>query len=198
MPYNYPRFQTQFPLDNPKAIFHEVVTKYEICISTWLGYTQHGQQELNIVLELTINVFEDIFERPTEAILVMVNHWDMQEDTYMLNQFKAYESGDFTSETFVDDTQGVEKVQIHFQTEVGDVNYKNIFDEFVQRDYNTSNEVNSRIFFIHPTKQIYLLYFDSEIIVGGDNLNQLMPYFEKYKPYIETARRKQFLEQLQR
>src|SRR5690606_38678395 len=109
----------------------------------------------------------------------MVNHWDTLKDVYMLNQFKAYELGDFTSETFVDETQEVEKVQIHLQTTAGDINYKNIFNRFVLRDYYLSNEVNSRIFFVHPTKQVYLLYFDSEIIVGSNDLNQLIPYFDK-------------------
>lgn len=186
---------SSFPKGNPKAIFFEIETKYQLVISTWLGYGQQTQQKLSRMLELAINVFEDIFEAPTTPVVAMINHWDTTKDVYMLNQFEAYRIGDFMSETFVDETQEVEKVQIHFQTTAGDINYKNIFNRFVLRDYHLSNEVNSRIFFVHPTKQVYLLYFDSEIIVGSNDLNQLIPYFDKYQPHIETARRKQFLEQ---
>lgn len=185
-----------FPKSNPQAIFQEVVGEHELSISTWLGYGQHIRQELFNTSKLAISVFEDLFECPTGAVLVMVNHWDMQEDIYMLNQLEAYRVGDFKSETFVDETQEVEKVQIHFQSRVEDIDYKKIMSKFIERDYDSSNKINSRIFFIHPTKQIYLLYFDSEIIVGSNDLNQLTPYFEKYQRHIETARRKRFLEQL--
>src|SRR5690606_31701102 len=95
-------FLTIFPNSNPNAIFFEIEAEYELGISMWLGYEQHTQQELDSMSDLVIHVFEDIFTA-SKPIFVMVNHWDMIRDVYMLNQFEAFKQGNFTSRVFIDE-----------------------------------------------------------------------------------------------
>lgn len=182
-----------FHKSNPKAIFSEIEAEYKLGISTWLGYEQHTQQELDSMSDLAIHVFEDIFVDCPKPIFVMVNHWDMIRDVYMLNQFEAFKQGNFTSKVFIDKTQEVEKEQIYIHTDIQDINYKNILAKFVHRDYDENNSMNSRTFFVLPDRQMYLLYFDSEIIIGANNLNDLKPLFIKYQEHVGLARKERFL-----
>lgn len=191
---NKPLIQV-FPNSNPKAIFFEIETEYELCISTWLGYGQHAQQELDSMSNLAIHVFEDIFKGYSKPIFVMVNHWDMIRDVYMLNQFEAFKQGNFTSRVFIDETQEEEKEQIYIHTAIQDINYKNILTKFIHRDYDDKNSMNNRIFFVLPDRQMYLLYFDSEIIIGANNLNDLKSLFIKYQEHVSLARKERFLAQ---
>ena len=145
--------------------------------------------------DLTIRVFEDIFTTFSKPIFVMVNHWDMIRDVYMLNQFEAFKQGNFTSKVFIDETQEEEKEQIYIHTSIQDINYKNILAKFIHRDYDNKNSMNSRIFFVLPDRQMYLLYFDGEIIIGANNLNNLKPIFTKYQEHMDLARKERFLAQ---
>lgn len=113
----------------------------------------------------------------------------------MLNQFEAFKHGDFITKTFIDETQEEEKEQIYFETNINDIKHKNILTKFIHRDYDRDNGINSRIFFVHPEKQMYLLYFDSEIIIGSNSLDALKPLFIKYEQYIEPNSKQSFLEQ---
>lgn len=184
-----------FYQSNLNAIFFEIETEYELHISTWLGYGQHSRQELDGMSELAIQVFEDIFTASSKPIFVMVNHWDMIRDVYMLNQFEAFKQGNFASKVFIDETQEEEKEQIYIHTSIQDINYKNILAKFIHRDYDNKNSMNSRIFFVLPDRQMYLLYFDSEIIIGANNLNNLKPIFTKYQEHMDLARKERFLAQ---
>src|SRR5690606_2771116 len=121
----------------------------------------HTKEEFEWMYQTLLNVFEDVFDSHSENVSVIVNHWDMQKDLYMLNQFEAYKDENFYSRIFVDETQDIEKIQINIDTIINAINYKNILRKFLERDYDNLNEVNSRIFFIHPEKMMYLLYFDS-------------------------------------
>lgn len=184
-----------FYQSNLNAILFEIEAEYELGISTWLGYNQHTYQELDSMSELAIHVFEDIFKAYSKSILILVNHWDMTRDMYMLNQFEAFKQGNFTSKIFIDETQEEEKEQIFIDTSIQDVNYKNIIAEFIHRDYDDKNSINSRIFFILPDRQMYFLYFDSEIIVGANNLSDLKPLFIKYQEHVGFVRKERFLAQ---
>lgn len=184
-----------FYQSNLNAILFEIEAEYELGISTWLGYNQHTYQELDSMSELAIHVFEDIFKAYSKSILILVNHWDMTRDMYMLNQFEAFKQGNFTSKIFIDETQEEEKEKIFIDTSIQDVNYKNIIAEFIHRDYDDKNSINSRIFFILPDRQMYFLYFDSEIIVGANNLSDLKPLFTKYQEHVGLARKERFLAQ---
>jgi len=185
----------KFPKSNPNAIFFEIEAEYELGIYTWLGYEQHTQQELDSMSDLAIHVFEDIFVNCPKPIFVMINHWDMIRDVYMLNQFEAFKQGNFTSKVFIDETQEEEKEQIYIHTSFQDINYKNILAKFIHRDYDDKNSINSRIFFVLPDRQMYLLYFDSEIIIGANNLNNLKLIFTKYQEHVDLARKERFLAQ---
>jgi len=114
---------------------------------------------------------------------------------YILNQFEAFKQGDFITKTFIDETQEEEKEQIYFETTINDIKHKNILTKFIHRDYDRDNGINSRVFFIHPEKQMYLLYFDSEITIGSNSLDELKPLFNKYEQYIGIKRKQSFLEQ---
>lgn len=184
-----------FPNSNPNAIFFEIETEYELGASTWLGYEQQTQQDLDNMSQLAIHVFEDIFEAYSKSIPILVNHWDMVRDMYMLNQFEAFKQGKFTSKVFIDETQEEKKEQIYLETTIGSINYRNILTKIVHRDYDDKNNKNSRIFFVLPDRQMYLLYFDSEIIIGANNLNDLKPLFVKYQEHVGLARKEKFLAQ---
>lgn len=185
-------------IKNLNAIFFEIEAKYEIGISTWLGSSKHTKEEFELMYETLLNVFEDVFDSSSESLSVIVNHWDMQKDVYMLNQFEAYKNGSFECRIFVDETQEVEKTQISFNTIINAINYKNILRKFLERDYDDENQINSRIFFVHPKRKMYFLYFDSMIVVGSDHLTSIKPFFYKYGGYIHPNIKKQFFELLKK
>src|SRR5690606_27482387 len=107
---------------NFNAILFEIEAKYEIGISTWLGYNQHTKEEFEWMYQTLLNVFEDVFDSHSENVSVIVNHWDMQKDLYMLNQFEAYKDENFYSRIFVDETQDIEKIQINIDTIINAIN----------------------------------------------------------------------------
>lgn len=187
-----------FYQSNLNAILFEIETEYELHISTWLGYEQHSQQEIAGMADLSYKVFEDVFASSKEDVYALVNHWDLRRDVYMLNQFEAYKNGSFESRIFVDETQEVEKTQISFNTTINAINYKNILRKFLERDYDDENQINSRIFFVHPKRKMYFLYFDSMIMVGSDHLDPIATLFYKYKDYIHPNIKKQFFELLKK
>lgn len=184
-----------FPKSNPNAILCEVMATYELQISTWLGYEQHSQQEIAGMADLSYKVFEDVFASSKEDVYALVNHWDLRRDVYMLNQFEAYKNGEYHSRVSIDETQEEAREQFFIETTIADIRYKNILRTFVERDYDQSGgAVTSRVFFIHPQKQMYLLYFDSEIIIGSNSFSDINPFYHKYYEHIGIGRRKRFNE----
>lgn len=186
-----------FPESNPNAIFFEIESDYELRISTWLGYEQHSQQEIENMADLTIKIFEDIFQSPTEEIFALVNHWDINRDMYVLNQFQAYTEGNYAVRKFIDETQEVEKEQFLFETDLTSVKYKDILKTSLVRDYAEINIIDSRIFFTHPEKEMYFHYFDGGITIGSNHLERLKPLFHKYYDHIYDPLKKKFLDQNQ-
>jgi len=186
--------KTIFPKSNLNAIFFEVEAEYILGISTWLGYNTHTTQEIEKMTDLSVQIFNEIFPSTSDEIFCLINHWDCRRDIYMLNQFKAFRDGRYKSRISFDETQEKEREQILIQTTQADIDINNIYSTFVERDYAHEPEsVTSRIIFINPVKQMYLLYFDSEIIVGGNNLSYLKPIFYKYEEYISKWQKTQFL-----
>ena len=187
--------QPYFPKSNPKATFLEVVAEYELDIPVWL-FDLHTQQEFDDTVTLATQIFEDIFKDYSKPIIIMINHSDMKRDTTVLDCFQAFNKGDFVSKVFIDENLNVEKEQIYIETPIGEINYMDILEAIVQRDYYQDYKLTtSRVFFIHPDKQMYFLYSDYEVMVGANDLDHLKPLFNKYKEYMELAEQEQFLAQ---
>ncbi|WP_079716690.1 DUF3885 domain-containing protein [Parapedobacter luteus] len=191
---NFKRFlTTHFPQSNLNASLGEVRADYELLISTWLGYDKHTKQDLEKASQLAINIFEDLFLGHAEPLYALINQWDIRRDIYMFNQFRGLNNGNYEAWESFDETHEVQRQQIIIETTLDNINYKNIISKFVERDYDdTPDLITSRIFFIHPDKHMYYLYFDSEVCVGSKDVTKLIQYYHKYYRYINNAKKTEF------
>lgn len=182
-----------FPQSNLNASLGEVRTDYELLMSTWLGYNKHTKQELKNSSRLAIDIFEELFLGHAEPLYALINQWDTRRDIYMFNQFRGLNDGNYEAWESFDETHEVQREQIIIQTTLGNINYKNIISKFVERDYDDAPDlITSRIFFIHPEKHMYYLYFDSQVYVGSQDVAKLFQYYHKYYRFINNAKKTEF------
>lgn len=182
-----------FPNSNLNASLCEVCADYELMMSTWLGYNKHSKQELQKASQLAVNIFEDLFLGHSEPLCALINQWDTRRDIYMFNQFRGLNSGNYEAWQSFDETHEVQREQIIIQTTLDNIKYQNIIRKFVERDYNdTPDLITSRIFFIHPEKHMYFLYFDSCVWLGSQDATKLIRYYHKYYQHITDGKKAEF------
>ncbi len=185
--------QYHFPQSNLDASLCEVWADYELHICTWLGYDKHSKQELQKVAKLAADVFEDLFLGYSEPLYALINQWDTRRDIYMFNQFKRLNESNYKTWESFDETHEIKREQIIIETTLDNINYKNILNKFVERDYDdTPDLVTSRIYFIQPEKHMYFLYFDGEVCVGSKDVTKLIQYYHKYYRCINNTKKTEF------
>lgn len=192
VPFN--RYLTsQFSQSNLNASLCEVIADYELRISTWLGYGKHSKQDLERVKSLAIEIFESVFSGYTEPIWALINHWDIQRDIYTFNQFRGLNEANYEAWISFDETHEVDREQIIIQTTVENINYQNIIKAAIDREYDhDSSTCSSRVYFINPRTNVYYLHFDSEVILGSNEVLNLAGHFHRYYRYMEDGRRINF------
>lgn len=73
------------------------------------------------------------------------------------------------------------------------INYQNIIRKAIYRNENyTKEDMSSPMYFIHPRKHMYFLYFDSEVIIDNQDIPKLIGYHHKYYRYMEDVRKRDF------
>src|SRR5690606_30982952 len=111
----------------------------------------------------------------------------------MFNQFKGLKSSNYEAWQSFDETHEIKREQIIIETTLDNINYKNILCKFIERDYDdTPDLITSRIYFIHPEKHMYYLYFDSHVYVGSQDVTKLFQYYHKYYRYINRTKKTEF------
>lgn len=162
-------------------------------LSTWLGRDRHSKQDLDKASSLAIDIFEDIFLGYSEPIYVLINQWDIRRDICMFNQFKGLNKSNYEAWESFDETHQVQREQILIEATLDNISYQSILSKFVERDYdNTPDLITSRIFFIHPQKHMYYLYFDSQVYVGSQDITTLIRYFHRYYRHISSGNKTNF------
>jgi len=185
--------KAHFPNSNLNASLCEVWADYELHISTWLGQGKHSKQDLMVGSQLGINIFEDLFLGHSEPLYALINQWETRRDIYMFNQFKGLKGGDFEAWESFDETHEVQREQILLETTLDNINYRNIVSRFVHRDYDeTPDLITSRIYFIHPKKHMYYLYFDNCVWLGSKDVDNLFRYYRKYYRHISSGNKAGF------
>ncbi len=181
------------PNNNINASLCEVETDYELRISTWLGYGKHSKQDLDRVSSLAIEIFESVFSSCTEAIWVLINHWDTRRDIYTFNQFRGLNEANYEAWVSFDETHELDREQILIYTTTDNINYQNVIKTAIEREYDhDSSTCASRVYFINTMTNVYYTLFDSEVILGSNEVSNLAEHFHRYYRYMEDRRRINF------